>query len=301
MRRAWSRASWRCGCRRNAPTITLCSTVMSANVVGTWKVRPMPAWACASGDACVTSAPAKTMVPPVGMVSPARQLKNVDLPAPFGPIRPMISPSSTDRSAPRTARNSPKAFETFLASSSMRAFPEFWRHTLPHFEQPARLEARDQNDDAAIENVGQSGAAAAEPAIGRGLQRYQDQGADQRPEQGAGAAQGRDDHHLHRDENAEGGIGIDEAGLDDIERAGHGGERGGQRQRLHFCLPYRYAKASRRAFARLDRAQIKAEAAALDRCGRGEQKREHAKKDVVVRQLAAKRQIPPAARCRRTL
>ena len=63
MRRAWSRASLRCGWRRNAPTITLCSTLMSSNVVGTWKVRPMPARACASGEARVTSVPAKTIVP----------------------------------------------------------------------------------------------------------------------------------------------------------------------------------------------------------------------------------------------
>ena len=34
------------------------------------------------------------MRPVVGSVSPARQLKKVDLPAPFGPIRPMISPWS---------------------------------------------------------------------------------------------------------------------------------------------------------------------------------------------------------------
>src|ERR1700733_14391143 len=107
------------------------------------------------------------MRPVVGVVSPARQLKNVDLPAPFGPIRPMISPRSTARSAPRTARKLPNALETLRASSnvfacgtfvcgkfasgkfasSMRAPPAFRHDAVPQLEQAARLEACDQNDD----------------------------------------------------------------------------------------------------------------------------------------------------------
>src|SRR5277367_522536 len=180
----------------------------------------MPARACASGAAWVTSSPLKTMLPAVGKVSPARQLKKVDLPAPFGPIRPMISCSSTARSAPDTARKLPNAFDTFLASSSIGAPPALRHDAIPQLEQAAGLEARDQDDDAAIKNVGQSGAAAAEPGIGRDLQRDQDQRAEQRTEQHASAAQRRDDDHLHRDQDAEAGIRIDEAGLGGIERAG---------------------------------------------------------------------------------
>src|SRR5262249_51390906 len=81
--------------------------------------RPMPARACVSGDARVRSLPPKMILPPLGMVSPARQLKKVDLPAPFGPISPMISPSLTARSAPATARNSPNFFDTLVASKSL--------------------------------------------------------------------------------------------------------------------------------------------------------------------------------------
>src|ERR1700688_925971 len=143
----------------------------------------MPARACASGAARVTSVPLKTIRPVVGKASPARQLKNVDLPAPFGPIRPMISPSSTARSAPDTARKLPNALETFVALSSIGAPPALRHDAMPELEHAAGLKARDQHDDAAIENVRQSGAAAAEPGIARGLQRDQDQGADQRPEQ----------------------------------------------------------------------------------------------------------------------
>src|SRR5580704_8322283 len=149
----------------------------------------MPARAWAAGVAWVTSTPLKTMRPVVGKVSPARQLKKVDLPAPFGPIRPMISCSSTARSAPDTARKLPNAFDTFLASSSIGAPPTLRHEAIPQLEQAAGLEARDQHDDAAIKNVSQSRAAAAEPGIGGDLQRNQDQRADERAEQHTGAAE----------------------------------------------------------------------------------------------------------------
>src|SRR5690242_1378170 len=183
----------------------------------------MPARACASGDARVRSLPSKMIRPPLGRVSPARQLKNVDLPAPFGPIKPKKSPLLTARSAPATARNSPKLFDTLVASKSlspsgMEPFPQSAAQCrsepIPQIEQAARLEPRDQHDDAAVENVGQSRAAAAEPGVGRALQRDEDQRADQRPEQRAGAAERGDDHHLHGDEDAETAVGVDETGLD---------------------------------------------------------------------------------------
>src|SRR5580693_10776972 len=129
----------------------------------------MPARAWASGEARVTSLPSNTMLPVVGSVSPAMQLKKVDLPAPFGPIRPMISCSSTARSAPDTARKLPNAFDTFLASSSIGAPPTLRHEAIPQLEQAAGLEARDQDDDAAIEDIGQARTAAAEPGISRDL------------------------------------------------------------------------------------------------------------------------------------
>ncbi len=79
----------------------------------------MPSFACASGVARVTSVPANMTRPALGTRSPTRQLKKVDLPAPFGPMRPMISPSPTVRSAPDSARKLPKSRETACASSSM--------------------------------------------------------------------------------------------------------------------------------------------------------------------------------------
>src|SRR3954452_18584081 len=198
--------------------MTFSSTVMSSNVAGTWNVRPIPRSACSSGELRVTSISSNRMRPVVGSVSPARQLKKVDLPAPFGPISPMISPSPIERSAPATARRLPNVFETFSALSSM-ALPELRRDALPHLVQPARLESRDDHDDAAVENVGESSAAAAEPSVRRGLQWNEDDGADQRPIERAGSAERRDDHHLHRNQNAEAALRIDEAGFDRVKRA----------------------------------------------------------------------------------
>src|SRR5580700_5205289 len=175
--------------------MTFSSTVMSSNVAGTWKVRPMPARAWASGEARVRSAPSKTMRPVVGWVSPARQLKKVDLPAPFGPISPMISPCSTARSAPATARKLPNSLDTLVASSSMGASPTFRHDTVPQIEQAARLKTRNDDDDPAINNVSEAGAATAEPAIGRGLQRHQNDRAKERTEQQPRAAKRGDDHH----------------------------------------------------------------------------------------------------------
>src|SRR6185312_14657075 len=141
---------------------------------GTWKVRPMPATAWTSGEAWVRSLPSNTIWPVVTGMSPAIQLKKVDLPAPFGPIRPMISPVSTVRSAPATARKLPKAFETFFASSSMAPPPPLGRNPVPEIEQAPGLEAGDKDNDAAVENISQTRASAPEPGIGRDLQRNKD-------------------------------------------------------------------------------------------------------------------------------
>src|SRR3954470_20194494 len=116
----------------------------------------MPARACASGGACVRSTPSNSTVPPVGTVSPARQLKKVDLPAPLGPISPTIWPCATERSAPPTATNLSKVLETFLASSSTATPPPGRRDAVPEFVQPPRLEPRDHHNYAAVENVNET-------------------------------------------------------------------------------------------------------------------------------------------------
>src|ERR1700693_3885714 len=132
----------------------------------------MPSRAWVSGEARVTSSPSNRTDPAVGTRSPERQLKNVDLPATFGPIRPMMSPSSPSRSASETARKLPNNCVTERASSSMAGLELLGRpargQPVPELEETARLEARQQQDDAAIEDVGQTRSAAAGCAVGGG-------------------------------------------------------------------------------------------------------------------------------------
>src|SRR5690606_29694448 len=47
-----------------------------------------------------------------GRYNPAISLSMVDLPAPFGPIRPSIVPSRTETESPPNARRPPKRFDT---------------------------------------------------------------------------------------------------------------------------------------------------------------------------------------------
>src|SRR5438034_6168110 len=129
----------------------------------------MPSFACASGEARVTSTSSNMIRPPVGARSPATQLKKVDFPAPFGPIRPTISPDATSRSAPYNATKLPKARVTCCALRSMSLGRRFQRARMrsclkpaPEIDQPSRLEARQYHDDAAVQDVREAGTLAAE-------------------------------------------------------------------------------------------------------------------------------------------
>src|SRR5580704_2175878 len=229
--RALVSASARWEARRNAPIITFSSTDMPSKVCGTWKVRARPSCARASGEKCVMSCPSNSTSPDVASRSPVRQLKNVDLPAPFGPIRPRMSPCSSVTEAASTARKLPKAFVTLRASRSMGCSRRSRRHgrtgtprpePLDQGQDAAGLKARDQDDDGAIDYKGQARALAAEQIVGDFLQRYQDRGADQRSEQQAGAAERRHDQDFDRDQDAEPGFRIDESEHHGVERAGDG-------------------------------------------------------------------------------
>src|SRR5262245_14562799 len=241
------------------------------------------------------------ILPSVGTVSPARQLKKVDLPAPFGPISPTISPSATDRSAWRTAKKLPNALETLCASRSIFAPPAPRCDALPQLEQSSRFVARNEHDDPTVENERETRAAAAEPGVGRSLQRNQNQCTDERAVKSPRSAQRGNDHHLHRYEDAETCLRTEETCFDRVERAGDRGKNGAEDKCLYFYLLNRNAEASRSALAGLDCPEIIAEAAALDQEGETKQDREDGQKDIVVRQFTAKGQIPPAARCRRAL
>src|ERR1700748_3933187 len=162
--------------------------------------------------------PSNNTFPEVEARSPVRQLKKVDLPAPFGPIRPRISPRSSVTDAASTARKLPNALVTSRASSSMPllsfrcAFVRCpWtpcKQPVDQLQDAARLEARDQHDDRAVDHEGEPRALPAELAVGDFFQWHQDRSAHQRPEQQAGAAKRGHDQDLHRDQDAEPGFRI---------------------------------------------------------------------------------------------
>src|SRR5229473_647219 len=170
------------------------------------------------------------------------------------PVISMIL-SARSRAAPRRG---------WRRKAALAALVEARRHAVvPQFQQPARLEAGDQHDDRAVDNVGEAGAAAAEPGVGGGLQGDEDRRAQERPQQRAGAAQRGGDDELHRDEDAEPAVGIDEAGLERVERAGERREGGAQHERIELVAPHRHAEAPRRALVRANGAEVIAEPAPL--------------------------------------
>src|SRR3954468_5701545 len=106
------------------------------------------------------SRPSNRTLPDVDDKSPVRQLNSVDLPAPFGPIRPRMSPCTSVTDAASTALKLPKAFVTSRASRSMacsRSGGHGLRLLAPTRPQPldqgqdaAGLKARDQHNDRAV-------------------------------------------------------------------------------------------------------------------------------------------------------
>ena len=83
-------------------------TVIERNSCAIWNVRRRPFAKSSWGGRPVTSSPAISTRPAVGRSTPATTLKRVVLPAPFGPMSPVIEPSAIDSEAPSTARNPPK-------------------------------------------------------------------------------------------------------------------------------------------------------------------------------------------------
>src|SRR4051794_1141873 len=194
--RARCRACAASAVRRKAPIMTFSTTLMLPNVCGSWKVRASPSSARRSGEREVTSCPCNSTVPEVGERSPVRQLKKVDLPAPFGPMRPRISPAFTATEAESTALKAPKTLVMPRASSSIGRCSVDWAPAptaLHQSEQAAWLEARDQRYNGAVQDEGQPGAAAAEEVVRDLLERDQDRRADERPEEQARAAERRHD------------------------------------------------------------------------------------------------------------
>src|SRR5437868_9110728 len=95
---------------------------------------------------------------------PGKAFDSVDLPAPFGPIRPRMSPCASVMEAASTALKLPKAFVTWRASRSMgcssgdcwlRGLVTLCPQPLDKHQNTSGLKARDQDDDRAVHDEGQ--------------------------------------------------------------------------------------------------------------------------------------------------
>ncbi len=78
------------------PTRTFSSAVMFWKRRMFWNVRPMPRCVNACGGLPVMSSPLNCTRPAVGLYTPVSMLKNVVLPAPFGPMSETIEPLGND-------------------------------------------------------------------------------------------------------------------------------------------------------------------------------------------------------------
>ena len=77
-----------------------------------WKVLVRPRAATLWGFSPVMSSPSRRTRPAVGLCRPTSVLNSVDLPAPFGPMSPTISPLVTSNETASTACSPPKRLLT---------------------------------------------------------------------------------------------------------------------------------------------------------------------------------------------
>ena len=130
---------------RSTATRRLSSTLSSGKISVIWNVRAMPSRTRASGGSFVTSCPSKRTAPALGENNPLMRLKNVVLPAPFGPMMARNSPGSTDSDTSPIAARLPKRL---LRPSSLSSVmppprertrrPAHAGRTAPQGQTPAR-------------------------------------------------------------------------------------------------------------------------------------------------------------------
>src|SRR3712207_6176340 len=99
------------------PESTLSIALIVPKSLMFWNVRPIPICARWWAFRRVTSLPLKTKAPEVGPKRPLTMLKNVVLPAPFGPIRLTMARSGMSKFTALTATRPPKTFVMPRASS----------------------------------------------------------------------------------------------------------------------------------------------------------------------------------------
>src|SRR4051794_18997135 len=102
----------------SAPTMTFSSAVISGNSRTFWNVRAIPPRVISCFFLPTIDSPRKKIPPLVGRYTPVIALKQVVLPAPFGPISPKISPLRSEKLTLLRATTPPKRRVTSSTSSS---------------------------------------------------------------------------------------------------------------------------------------------------------------------------------------
>ena len=197
----------------------------------------------------MTTLPSTLTSPPVGVSWPRMQLNSVDLPQPFGPIRPRISPSCTSKETPSTAWMPPKLFLMLAdfedrghgavssldfgdrAQRGRRLGAALGQIAVEDAENAGRRIDQQQHHDDRIEHQ-IIALREAQPF----RQQHGDHRAEERPEEKAGAA---DDHHhqqIERERQRERHR-IDVLRQRRIERAGDAAERRADRKRHQRVAP----------------------------------------------------------------
>src|SRR6056300_414627 len=92
-------------------------TVKRLSAFVSWKVRTCPIWATLNDGTPDSEVPIKDQVPVSGVSKPVSRLNSVVLPAPFGPIRAVITPEGISRCSTSTAVRPPKVFLTWSMTS----------------------------------------------------------------------------------------------------------------------------------------------------------------------------------------
>src|SRR5687767_12498947 len=227
--KAWTRPA----CDSSARS-TFSRTVIDANVAATWNVRPTPASAMSRGGRPVMSVPASTTRPASGRSWPLMQLKQVVLPAPFGPISATSSPADTANVASRTACTPSKDFarrwtdRTGANAASATAPPPQPRQCSA---DPEREKQHDREDQSA---------GGGSPIIGRACERVLHPGERRGADQRAGdRIQSAEEHHHQGIDRARDckRLRRDAALRKRIQAAGEPGEATGDRK----CAPLRRA------------------------------------------------------------
>jgi hypothetical protein len=94
------------------------STLIEPKVAVIWKVRPTPRRQIWRGVSPAIATPSSAIVPASGASWPFSMLKQVLLPAPFGPISASSSPAASANDTSSTARTPPNALRRLLTSST---------------------------------------------------------------------------------------------------------------------------------------------------------------------------------------